>query len=524
MKREPLPVGIVGVKPLAAGKVPLPIGIADILAAKKAELLSKITAGTVGRSRSPARKAQASTAGTVGPSRSPARKAQGSSKKICPFFAKGLCRFGDACVLAHEASAAPDRHKSADATWTDFDENLADPAERRPAVVIDLPLCPFFAKGFCGFGDHCKKLHPGSETMGSAAAAAAATKEPETADESGWGNASWSSWGDDKSGSWGDGSWGEGEEGQTDKAQEWDADDICPFFKKGYCGFGDACKQSHDVPKEKMELEVCKFFAKGYCGFGNECVSAHVLPEKTDAEQLEEAQDAWKSKGKKSGGKEDSWEADEEGRLPDGTFDKSWNTNPNKWYCTGCNYGNFLESVVCFRCNGAKPGIDIGLETLLFEKYCNVFKKWQKESADNQTAWQNYCDSNGQARKYDPRRKTLTYVRNFFRQQGTPSPDPEGDAALDEQGGPQITRFMALPKANGPTPEEAAAAAAANDPMYQLQLQMYLYQQMQMQQQATMETASAQPAIAGAEPPTLYAALAAQYGEAGLSMASQYGM
>lgn len=88
-------------------------------------------------------------------------------------------------------------------------------------------VCPFFVKGFCGYGDKCRQSHD---------PAALPPKE------------------------------------------------VCPFFQKGFCGYGDQCIKSHVEPASAPPKEVCPFFQKGFCGFGDQCNKSHSEPVSTPQE------------------------------------------------------------------------------------------------------------------------------------------------------------------------------------------------------------------------------------------------
>jgi len=325
------------------------------------------------------------------------------------------------------------------------------------SAAVETPICSFFAKGFCGFGDSCTNRHE------------AAPKQ-----------------------------------------------EVCKFFADGFCGFGDQCTNAHVAPEK---TEICKFFAKGFCGFGDECVNKHEAPA-TAADWKSTGGNDWKSSGgSKSWGGGGGGNDDEEVALG------------VKWKCTACWKANSMTNIICHWCDAPKPGEEFDAESLLFEKYVSGFKKWQRKAEENQTTWQNYCDSNGNARKYDPRRKDLPFLRTFFQKHSIDSPDPVADAALDAAGGPKHSAFAPLNLAIRQAPDAieqlAPVAAPAADPMVammaQYQLQLYL-QQMALAQQQQQQAAQPVADSAGQIDPNMYALLAAQYGQAGSEFAAAYGL
>ena len=49
---------------------------------------------------------------------------------------------------------------------------------------------------------------------------------------------------------------------------------VCKFYLKGYCNFGDRCKNLH--PSKKVD--ICKHYLKCNCKFGDKCINIHSNP------------------------------------------------------------------------------------------------------------------------------------------------------------------------------------------------------------------------------------------------------
>ena len=87
-------------------------------------------------------------------------------QRVCPYFAQGACRFGEACFDRHELPTISDKPTELPEEPADQDSAEAQPRQADDQVKAQSstagsvrPICGFFTRGNCRFGSRCRDRH-----------------------------------------------------------------------------------------------------------------------------------------------------------------------------------------------------------------------------------------------------------------------------------------------------------------------------------------------------------------------------
>jgi len=87
---------------------------------------------------------------------------QQSDKPLCRFFARGYCRYGENCRFSHEDQLQQNGQEQG----LEYQNGIGNSSDVQKFGVLTHPRsstpCRFFAKGYCRYGDDCKFSHNGN--------------------------------------------------------------------------------------------------------------------------------------------------------------------------------------------------------------------------------------------------------------------------------------------------------------------------------------------------------------------------